>query len=120
MYFEVVLKMLKCALQGTRLPPVLKIGGASVSGSMVGSHAAPRIAGEWSAPDAQAHGTVALNSNSTRVTCQAPSINAAATLFTQPSDYEAMKNITTQVDHYSHQEITTSNNILVNGGTIFQ
>jgi len=39
--------------QGTALPPPVVIGGASLKGSMVGSHAAPRIAGTWEAPDAQ-------------------------------------------------------------------
>ncbi len=37
------------------LPPQLVIGGASLKGSMVGSHAAPRIAGTWEAPVAQVH-----------------------------------------------------------------
>lgn len=85
------------SLQGTPLPPVLAVGGASISGSMVGSHAAPQISADWSAPTAQAHGTVAFNPNSARVTCQAPSINVAATLFTQASNYEAMKAVTSQV-----------------------
>jgi hypothetical protein len=45
---------------------------------------------------AQAKGTVALTSDSMRVTCNASSLDVAATLFTQPPDYHAMKNVTTQ------------------------
>ena len=45
----------------------------------------------------QAKGTLALTSDSMRVTCQATALDVAATLFTQPPDYHAMKSITTQV-----------------------
>ena len=83
--------------QGTELPASMTLGPASLEASMQGTGMAPEIKALWQVPAAQATGSALLNIDSTKITCNAPSLDLSAIMHVRPPPMEALKNARTQV-----------------------